>query len=120
MNLVKPRYDQAANPSSNLKIRPSNPVITLKTEFRKISDLKGISSGTCFNELKNGNFEFSEARTKMYRDWSKDTARPTRVFSHEGIFRVEKGSVSYEGEAYALCGKDSLQLHAAFFFSQNS
>ena len=89
-----------------------------KREFRKISTLKGIGSGACFNELKNGNFKFSETRTKLYKDWMKDVSRSTGVFTHEDIFHVEKGNVSYAGEAYALCGSDSLQLHSAFFFTK--
>ena len=89
-----------------------------KTEFLKISKTKGISHNVCFDELENGDFKFSEMRTKMYRDWMKDTARPP-VSSHEEIFRVEQGSVNYVGEAYALCGSDSLQLHSAFFFTRN-
>lgn len=91
-----------------------------RREFRKIAAVKGINYGGCFDELKNGNFKFSESRTKTYRDWIKDRSRPPGVVSHEDIFCVENGVVSYAGEAYALCGDDSLQLHSAFFFARNS
>lgn len=90
-----------------------------KRQFQEISSIKGISRGACFNELKNGDFEFSEARTKMYRDWMRNTAKHSGVSSHEDIFRVEQGSVNYVGEAYALCDSDSLELHSAFFFARN-
>ena len=42
------------------------------------------------------------------------------MISYEDIFHVEKEGVSYASEAYACCGDDSLQLHSAFFFAQNS
>ena len=90
-----------------------------RKEFQKISKIKGISANACFNELRNGSFQYSEERTKIYNDWLKDTSRPAGLFSHEGIFHVKKEVVSYAGEAYAMCGEGNLQLYSVFFFARN-
>ena len=80
--------------------------------FKQIEAIKGSQIQACFTRDSNGEIEYSEKYTQMFKDWMRQGK--SGVMRPFDMFGIEDSKVKCSGTAYLESGEKKMRLHHVY------
>jgi hypothetical protein len=90
-----------------------------KEKFDELARVKGIRVFACFIRDADGELNFSEKHTTMYKDWQSSPSRPSGIQQPSDIFGVDNDAARVVGHGYFECGEERLEVHHMWIIDQS-